>query len=305
VARNLRDLRRKIKGVKSTRQVTKAMELVSASKMRRAIQNAMQLRKYSGTARGILARINAHAPDALPGDKSTAGNVLIILFTSDRGLAGSLNTQMTRTAHRYVQALEKLPGFQSVSFIAVGKKGQQYLARTQRKIIAAFPSFSNRPTFRDILPVTRMAMEGFNAGTYDHVVIMYMDFVNVLQQKPAAQVLLPFGVSALAGITDELAPESNVTENAASGIDSDYKFEPSPEEVLRTITPQIVDMQVYQALLEATASEHSARMVAMRNASDNADDLIGDLTLDYNSTRQAGITAELAELSASAAALEG
>lgn len=302
MARNLRDLRQKIKGVKSTRQVTKAMELVSASKMRRAIQSAVQLRRYSKTAWSILERVSKASALEHPAlQKRPIQNILIILFTSDRGLAGNFNTQMTRLVGKYMAGLQEIPSFKKASFIAVGRKGQQFLSRTGQTIAAAFPAMSVRPQFRDILPIAKLALEGFQARAYDHVVVLYADFVSPLVQEPMARVLLPISrdeVSAMTDIISHISPEKDEKKDTIH-----YTFEPSAADVLDRILPQITEMQIYQALLEATASEHSARMVAMRNASDNASDLIGDLTLTYNQTRQAGITNELAELSAAAAAL--
>jgi F-type H+-transporting ATPase subunit gamma len=301
MARNLRELRHKIKGVKSTRQVTKAMELVSASKMRRAIQSAMQLRKYSRTAWSILERVALASSSEHPAlGTRPLKNVFIVLFTSDRGLAGNFNTQMTRLVAKYLKGLEELGTFQSASFVAIGKKGQQFLTRTGQKIVAAFPAMSVRPQFRDILPITRLALDSFQSGEYDHVVVLYPDFVSPLVQQATAKVLLPISRDNVREMTERLVPRDSEAEKERRVT---YTFEPSAEEVLDRILPQITEMQMYQALLESTASEHSARMVAMRNASDNASDLIGDLTLTYNQSRQAGITNELAELSAAAAAL--
>lgn len=310
MARSLRDLRQKIKGVKSTRQVTKAMELVSASKMRKAIQSTMTLRRYSTTAWDILQRVAAlSGEDVHPALKGRpVKKVLAILYTSDRGLAGNLNTQITRTVAQYVKKLQEIPTFKEVHFVALGRKGQQFLARTGQNVVAAFPSFSAKPSFRDVLPVAKMALEEFEKGTYDHVVVLYSDFISALVQAPNVKVLLPLSRDDLKEMIEGLQPKK--PDGSAAALDDDgtakamYQFEPSPAEVLSTILPQITELQIYQALLEASASEHSARMVAMRNATDNASELIGDLTLTYNQTRQANITGELAELSASKAALE-
>ncbi len=207
---------------------------------------------------------------------------------------------------KILKGLKEMAGFESVSFIAIGKKGQQFLARTQQKVVAAFPAFSVQPSFRDILPVARLALQGFNAGTFDHVMIMYSDFISALSQLPAARMLLPLSHSDLRTMIEGLQPKRDTVtseEEKATGPSAQYVFEPSPEEVLSTLLPQVTELQIYQALLEAAASEHSARMVAMRNATDSATDIIDDLTLMYNQTRQAKITSELAELSAGAAAL--
>jgi F-type H+-transporting ATPase subunit gamma len=310
MARGLRDLRRKMKAIRSTRQVTKAMELVAASKMRRAVQHAQQLRRYAATAWEILQRIAEVHGGVHPFlTEKPVGKVLALLFTSDRGLAGSLHVQLFRVVGKYLQELQGLSSFEEIEFVAVGRKGQQFLSRRGEKICAAFPALSNHPTFRDALPIVQLATEGFLAGTYDHVVLLYNDFLSPLLQDPTVRILLPFRRTELQAMLQSLSQSRKQRNQAGSSKSKEssvreYLFEPSQESVLQGILPQLTEVQVYQAILEAAASEHSARMIAMRNATDNATDILDDLTLIYHQTRQAGITAELAELSASKAALE-
>ena len=310
MARSLRDLRRKMKAIKSTRQVTKAMELVAASKMRRAVQNAVQLRRYASTAMSILERMAEVHPELHPYlTERPSGKILALLFTSDRGLCGSLNAQLFRAVREYIRSVGKLPEFETLEFIALGRKGQQFLAREKQNIAAAFPAMSNHPSFQDALPVVRLATEGFLTGTYDQVVLLFPDFVSALLQEPTVRVLLPFSPTDLKEMLASLLPKKRSAEHLPTTHYSlhtvkEYLFEPSPDELLQTILPQLTEVQVYQAILEAAASEHSARMVAMRSATDNANEILDDLTLTYNQTRQANITAELAEISASKAALE-
>ncbi len=297
-----------MKAIKSTRQVTKAMELVAASKMRRAVNNAQMLRRYALSAWRILENLAEVHPGLHPYlTERPAKKILAILFTSDRGLCGSLNAQMFRMASHYLKEVKALPEFEMLSFIAIGKKGQQFLARSGEDVVAAFPALSNHPAFRDILPIARIATEGFLDGSWDSVVLLYSDFISAIAQEPTAKVLLPFTKSNLKTMLLSIIQRRHTrSEDLMKEEESvaEYVFEPSQDEILRTILPQLTEMQVFQAVLEATASEHSARMVAMRNASDNASDILDDLTLTYNQTRQAGITAELAELSASKAALD-
>ncbi|MEK7218470.1 MAG: ATP synthase F1 subunit gamma [Patescibacteria group bacterium] len=310
MTRSLRDLRRKMNAIRSTRQVTKAMELVSASKMRRAISAAQMLRHYAETSWKILQRIAVTNPGVHPFlEQKPVENVLAILFSSDRGLSGSLNAQLFRAAGAYIEGLKSVQGFAKVDFVVAGKRGQQFLARTGQNVIAAFPALSNHPAFKDVLPIARMATEGFLNGAYDHVVLLYTDFVSPLVQDPAVKVLLPFTRTSLKDMIDSLGMRHRgKTHDDSAGIPtrdiSEYKFEPSQEEVLREILPRLTEMQVYQGVLEAAASEHSARMVAMRSATDNATSILDDLTLTYNQTRQEKITAELSELSAAKAALD-
>jgi len=295
--------------IRSTRQVTKAMELVAASKMRRAVQNAQMLRRYAVTSWRILQRIAQTTPDVHPFLRQRKPeNILAILFSSDRGLCGSLNAQVFRSVTAYVEGQKAVAGFKKVDFIVTGRRGQQFLSRAKQNVIAAFPALSNHPAFKDVLPIARMATEGFLTGTYDHVVLLYPDFVSPLVQDPTVKILLPFTQTALKEMINSLDIRKHgkpaATEEKPERDVAEYRFEPSREEVLRTILPQLTEMQVYQAVLEAAASEHSARMVAMRSATDNATSILDDLTLTYNQTRQEKITAELSELSAAKAALD-
>jgi F-type H+-transporting ATPase subunit gamma len=308
MARSLRDIRRKMKAIRSTRQVTKAMELVAASKMRKAVQNTQMLRRYARTASRILESIAEVHPDLHPYlTERPSEKILAVLFTSDRGLCGSLNAQLFRAGISYIRSLKNLPSFQSLEWIAVGKKGQQFLARSGESVTAAFPALSNHPTFQDTLPIVRLITEGFVSGKYDQVVLVYTDFVSALLQESTVKVLLPFSKTALKEMLESLLPKKGSGKREAISGKSEvkeYLFEPSQSEILKVILPQLTEVQVYQAVLEAAASEHSARMVAMRNASDNASDILDDLTLTANQTRQAGITAEISEISGAKAALE-
>ncbi len=310
MANSLRDLRRKMKAIKSTKQVTKAMELVAASKMRRAVQNAVLLRRYALTAWAILQKIAQSHRGGHPWlTERPVKRILAILLTSDRGLCGSLNTQLFRSVGHYVAACKDMPGFETIDFIAVGRKGQQYLSRSGQTVIAAFPALSNHPSFRDVLPIAHMAIDAFKEGTYDHVALLSTDFLSALAQEPSTRLLLPFSESELRVLIASALPRKRITKEeeeatkSLTTLSADYLFEPTEEKVLDRILPQLTEMQIYQSVLESAASEHSARMVAMRNATDNASDILSDLNLTYNQTRQANITAELAELSGAAAAL--
>ena len=307
MARSLRDLRSKMKSIRSTRQVTRAMELVAASKMRRAVANAQSLQRYARLGWHILQRIAARHADIHPYlQERPAARTLAILFSTDRGLCGSLNAQLFRMVTRTIEQCKAMPTFASLDFVVIGRKGQQFLQRSQQSIVAAFPAMTQHPTFKDTLPIVKIATEGFLSGSYDHVVLLFPGFLSAIVQEPSAKVLLPFSRSALLEILERLT-ETNRTraENTlpSEGTVHEYLFEPSEEDILKIVIPQLTEVQVYQALLDAVASEHSARMLAMHNATESASDIIDDLTLTYNQTRQANITAELAELSASAAAL--
>lgn len=311
MGRNLRDIRQKIKATKSTKQVTKALEMVSGAKMRRAVQNAQQLRRYALHAWRVLQSIGkVHAEEHPFLKQNAVKKVLAIMFTSDRGLCGSLNTQVFRASNQYSKGLEGLSTFEKIDYITVGRKGNVFLTRQGKNVIATFPALSNHPTFKDVLPIARLAEQSFLAGEYDHVVLMYTDFISPLVQETAVKVLLPFSRSEMREIVTSMLLHKRISKEQRE-LDEmpveqviEYKFEPSREEVLDTILPQLTEIQIFQAVLESVASEHSARMLAMRNATDNASAIIDELTLTYNQTRQTNITAELAELSASKAALD-
>ncbi len=303
--RSLRDIRRKMKAVRSTRQVTKAMELVAASKMRRAVQNAQLLKAYSEGAWNILNTVSEGNVGAHPFfTPRSIEKVLIVLVTSDRGLCGSLNTQLCKAAGQYLLHLKHTVSLKNVRFAAVGRKAQQFLARTGADIAAAFPAYSNHPKFKDIRPLSKLVFSSFASGEVDHVVLIYPRFVSPLVQESEVKVLLPFSADELQKLAEQTVTHrskpSKVLQKEQKG---EYVFEPSKNEVFDIVLPQLTEIQIYQAILEACASEHSARMVAMRSASDNASDILDGLTLTYNQTRQANITAELAELSGAQAAL--
>ena len=188
MARSLRDLKRKMKAIKSTRQVTKAMELVSASKMRRAVQNAQLLRRYALTAWAILQKIAAVHTGTHPWlQERPVKKVLAIIFTSDRGLCGSLNTQLFRALNQYLKGLKAIPTFDNIEFIAVGRKGQQFLARSGQNVVAAFPALSNHPTFRDVLPIARMGLDGFKSDVVAAAVLQANFFNKAVAARRAGQ----------------------------------------------------------------------------------------------------------------------
>lgn len=304
MARSLRDIRRKIKAVKSTRQITKAMELVAASKMRKAVSSAQALRMYARMAWNILERLATINPESHPYLKERpVKKILAILFTSDKGLCGALNAQLFRKTNTYFRSLNEMPEKPEIDVIAVGKKGGEFVHRLGKKVIAKFPAFTKHASFKEIFPISRLALNEFLAGNYDHVVLIYSDFVSPLVQIPTLKKLLPLSKTDLSAMLASLS-QGTKEEIQSEEKGQEYLFEPSQDEVLKTILPQLTEIQIYQGMLEATASEHSARMVAMQNATTNASEIIEDLTLTYNQTRQSAITAELAEISASKAALE-
>jgi F-type H+-transporting ATPase subunit gamma len=285
---SLRDIRRRIKSVKNTSQITKAMQMVAASKMRKAQQAALAGRPYAILLNKVLVSLRDRVDHALHPLLSThgeSGRELVILLTTDKGLCGALNTNLCREAFAYDK--------DKTDFISVGRKGTQFLVRSGRKMIAEFP-FRDQPTFLESKNISKLAMEKYLAGEVDRVTILFPRFVNTLSQVPTKIPLLPITSLAEMGLGVE---ETEV------GPDSQMLIEPDAHSVLDAILPYYVHFELYQMLLGTRASEHSARMVAMKSATDNAKTLVKDLTLEYNKARQASITNEILEIATAQLAL--
>jgi F-type H+-transporting ATPase subunit gamma len=283
-----REIRRRIRSVKNMTQITRAMEMVSASKMRRAQRNVLATRPYADRMLDVMGELTARAVGARSGTllevRPNVRAVGLIVVTPDKGLTGAMITNVLRRAGRFI--LDEQGRGRQVETLAVGKKGRDFLVRTGQNLVAEVTKLGDYPRLVDTLGIATSVINGFSEGRYDEVYVIYGEFVNTLVQRPALKRLLPVE-----------AP------NEPDEKKWDYTYEPDREEVLRELLPRFVEVQLYQAILESIASEHSARMVAMRNATDNAKDLTRDLTLSYNKTRQANITKEVAEIASGAAAL--
>jgi F-type H+-transporting ATPase subunit gamma len=288
-----RDIRRRIKSVKNTAQITKAMQMVAASKMRRAQQAALAGRPYASLMNKVLAHVTANAGDfrhPLLEVRSSTGKRAVIVVSSDKGLAGALNSNLTRE----VAKLDK----DKTIHIAAGKKGAQFISRTKRNLAAEF-TYKDAPQFAEARAISKFAQDLFLKGEVDAVDILFTNFISTLTQKPEIRPLLPVG--EIRGVSAGVASEAH-GEDLTTGA-TEYIFEPGAEAVLGSLLPHYLNFQVFQILLEAKASEQSARMVAMKNATDNAKQLIKDLTLEYNKLRQANITKELLEITSAAMAM--
>lgn len=287
---SFREIRGRIRSVKNISQITRAMEMVAASRMRRAISRVTATRPYSERIGAVIANLaggagTSEGDDKFPLlDQRPIKRVAIILVTTDKGLCGALNSNVIRRASRYILNEANVP----VEVIAVGKKGRDFMVRYRRDVVAEFTTLGDYPTLAQVSPIAQVAVDDFISGKVDAVYLIYTRFINTLSQRPEMQQLLPVQ-----------APEQ------AAATTGDVIFEPSPGAVLNALLPRYVDQQVYRAILESVASEQSARMVAMRNATDNARDLVSELTLSLNKARQARITSEVSEISAGAAALAG
>ena len=289
----VREIRRRIRSVKNMAQITKAMEAVSASKMRRAMANVLASRAYSERMWQVINDLvdRYTPPNGVPlhpllTPRGQIRTVALVLVTADRGLCGAYNVEILREAVRFIR--ERQEKGVAVKVLAVGQRGRDYMLRLGVPVVAELIRLSERPTLLDTLPISRNVISGYERGEFDSVCLAYTEFVNVLTHRPLIRPLLPL-LSFAAQV---------------EGGKVDYIYEPEPQEVLSQLLPRFVEVEVYQAILEALASEHSARMVSMRNATDNANDLVRELTLSYNKARQASITKEITELTGGAAALE-
>ncbi len=287
-----RDIRRRIRSVKNTAQITKAMQMVAASKMRKAQQSALSGRPYAALMNEVLGEVAFNAGDFMHPLMEKRGGPKrgVIIISTDKGLCGALNSNLMREAAKF----EK----DTTTFITAGRKGSQFIARARRQLAAEF-TYKDAPLFSEARAISRFAREMFTKGEVDRVDILFTNFISTLSQLPDTLQLLPVG--ELKGVTAGVHGHAQSEELKRSG--TEFLFEPSPEQVLGDLLPHYLNFQVYQILLEAKASEHSARMVAMKNATDNAGQLIKDLTIEYNKLRQANITKELLEISSAAMAM--
>lgn len=287
-----RDIRRRIRSVKNTAQITKAMQMVAASKMRKAQQAALAGRPYATLMNQVLGEVTAHAGDFTHPlmEQREIRKRAVILVSSDKGLCGGHNSNLVREAAK----LER----ENTVFITAGRRGSQFVARTRRELAAEF-TYKDSPLFSEARAICKFARDLFLKGDVDQVDVLFTNFINTLTQRPETITLLPVG--EIKGVSVDVAGEE-LAGKLERGP-TEFLFEPSPEAVLGAMLPHYLNFRMFQVLLEAKASEHSARMVAMKNATDNANQLIKDLTLEYNKIRQATITKELLEISSAAMAL--
>jgi len=292
-------IRRRIKSVASTKKITKAMELVAAAKMKKAINNTLATRPYSSVSYEIVSAISKKIDTELHPllkTKAEVKKILLVLIMSDRGLCGGFNSRMNREVSDYINQLDNN---QEIELITIGKKAADLAKKLNKPINASFVELSNNPAIDDMRPIIKIIVDEYLKEKYDQVVIGFTDFKSPITQVPKIQQLLPF--QAIKGLAET---EKNKKENPDESMMNEYTFEPSPKLVLDKMLPRLLETITFQALLESVASEHSSRMVAMKNATEAAADMINELTLTYNQLRQAGITQEIAEISSGKAALE-
>ena len=314
-----KDIKRRIKSNKNIGKITRAMEMVSAAKMRKAVLGVLQVREYAHSAWSILtnlSRIFEKYEKKLLAVREVK-NVLAILVTSNRGLCGSFNSQIFKKVKDELSNPDKLkinrvgtkkiestiPNDKlKIDFITVGRKGDNMVKKMKREIVATFPESMFVPRMSDARAIRRIVIDEYMAEKYDKVVIFYTDYVSTLKQETRVRQILPVSKIDLEkqiAEMDVLAKEYGLDEP-----EIEYKIEPYPKEDLKAIFPRLIEMQIYHAMLEANASKEAARMMAMRNATDAANEMVDDLTLAYNQIRQSKITQEISEISAGRAALE-
>lgn len=282
---DIRLIRRRIKGIQNIAKITRAMEMIATSKMRRAQERGLAGRPYSEKIQQVIADLSALPQDGQMKhpllERRPLNRITVVHITPDRGLCGGLNANINRQTAGFI--LEQgLP----VNLITVGRKGFDFMRRYGRDIRAEFSWLGDQPSLLDTLPISRIIIDDYTNGDTDAVYVAYTRFISTIAQKPVLQPILPVAPA-------EIPPSQNV----------EYIYEPGAAAVLKELLPRFVEMQVYHAILEAIASEQSARMVAMRNATENGNELIDELTLIYNKARQEAITKELLDITGGVAAL--
>jgi F-type H+-transporting ATPase subunit gamma len=293
---NTREIRLRIRSVKNIRQVTRALQAVSASRVRKAMEGVQRTRPYATKAWQVLTHIagqpgrnNLHP---LMIERKEVKNIIVVMVSGDRGLAGPYNTNVLR--HTLGEFLKSNA---PVRYIPVGRKGAELLFRRGLNVMAQFTDLPAEPQFTDTSAIGRILVEEFLAGRADEIYLVYTDFVNMIRQVPTIKKLLPLEFDSGEGLV-----QSDVAKPAGAAKPA-YIYEPDEYEILGEIVPRFTALQVYQAVLESIASEHAARMVAMKNATDNASELANALTLEYNKVRQQGITNEMLDIAGGAEAL--
>jgi len=319
MASSTKDIRRRIKSIENTRKITKAMEMVSAAKMRKSVASVLAIRPYAHSAWSVLTNL------ARSFDKQRGGllevrevkKILVIVITSNRGLCGSFNAQVVKKIKKELTDLSRLkinrignkkiksslPDKKiKVDFITIGRKGETMIRRISHKIIATFPDLTYLPKAEEVRAVSKVVIEDYLARKYDKVAIVYTDYVSAINQQTKIRQVLPISKIDIEKHITEMS--STVSQTEIKEPKLEYKIEPSPKKVLDYIFPRLIEMQIYHAILESNASKEASRMMAMRNATDAAGEMSENLTLMYNQIRQQKITQEIAEIAAGRAALE-
>ncbi|MFA6382817.1 MAG: ATP synthase F1 subunit gamma [Parcubacteria group bacterium] len=315
-----KDIRRRIKSINNTKKITRAMEMVSAAKMRKAVNSVLAIRAYAHSAWSVLTNLARAFSEYNVGllERRPVKAVLMVVVTSNKGLCGSFNSNISKKIVDQIKNPANLKinrignkriespvtdGELKIDFITIGKKGEALVRKLGKNIVASFPELTYLPGIESVRALGKIVMDEYLAKKYDKVVIVYTDYISTINQQTKIRQLLPVSKIDLEkqiAEMDQMAKEYGLTQPKV-----EYKIEPSPEIVITHILPRLLEMQVYHAILESNASKESARMIAMRNATDAAGEMSDELTFVYNQLRQMKITQEIAEISAGRAALEG
>ncbi|OGZ43937.1 MAG: ATP synthase F1 subunit gamma [Candidatus Ryanbacteria bacterium RIFCSPHIGHO2_02_FULL_45_17b] len=311
---SLQTIKQRLRSVKNIGQITKAMELVAATKMRKSQEVALLSRPYAYVALEFLANLSRVSVGYMPPlmEKRPIEKTAVVVVASDKGLTGSFNSAVFRAFEKYVAVQPLRMDASTTTYIAVGQKAVSYLMRRGETIEQSFVKFGDYTNIEEVRPLADYLISGYLEKTWDRVLIFYTNFRSAMQQDVVVRELFPVTFEKLKETAEEIIPQTGkyaaeghgaLFQTNTGATEKEYIIEPSPEAVLRELVPHLIIMQVYHIILEANASEHAARRMAMKNASDNASDIVDDLTLEYNKSRQAGITKELTEITAGAEAL--
>jgi len=322
MAKGTKEIQRRIKSINNTRKITRAMEMVAAAKMKKEVNRVLAIRAYATTAWGVLTNLSRAFSKYKHGllEVREVKKILIVLISSNRGLCGAYNAQIIKktieqvTDPKYLKInrrgdekiKSKIPNDELIfDFISVGKKGFNQLKKMKKKVIAHFEELNYLPSFEAVYPLAKIVINDYKDKKYDKVVVAYTDYKNPLVQEPKLRQLLPISKIDLEKQIEEMSrEEEGVTISEKVEAIIDYKIEPKPQKVLTYMLPRLVEMQLYHTILESNASKESARMVAMKNATEAAGEMIGDLEYTYNQIRQMSITQEIAEITSGRVALE-
>ncbi|MFA5750669.1 MAG: ATP synthase F1 subunit gamma [Candidatus Paceibacterota bacterium] len=298
-----KEIKRRIKSVKNIKKITKAMELVAVAKMKRAVSNTLASRLYAEYSWNILTSIGANIEKMKHPlfEEREVKKILLVLITSNRGLCGAYNAQIGRKTIAFLKDSVSKYKDAEIDIVTIGKKGEVMMRRIGKNILASFSELPDNISLRDIIPLSSMLVDEYKLEKYDKVIVSYTDFVSALSQKPKIRQLLPISRGELRELIDELGSERD--KKVEKERDTEYLFEGDKEKLVGELSEKLVRMQIYQMLLESRASEQSSRMIAMKNASDSAGEMIEDFTLLFNKARQAGITREISEISAGMASV--
>ena len=295
-----KEIKRRIKSIKNTKKITKAMELVAASKMKRAVSSTLASRLYAEYSWEVLTSIAKNVEELSHPlfNQREVKNVLLVLITSNRGLCGAYNAQVIK---RTLVMLKYVNKNANVNILTIGKKGDMSMRRIGKNIIASFDSLPDQISLSDIIPISKLIIDEYTKLSYDQVLVAYTDFISALTQRPNIKQILPVSKSKVQELIDNF--EENKIQEKAEGHKMNYLIEGDKQGLISSLAEKLTRMQIYQMLLESNASEQSSRMIAMKNASEASGEMIDDLTLVFNKARQSNITREISEISAGMASV--